>query len=217
MTETQLGYTLLPPRREHSPGYSGADVIFCEEPSRLHFDPKKMILAVVTATKDVETIIIRYPWQNSHYQTSAGAIHIEDAIGKELELFTFGGELSVQAGPDCTKCEIRSPAPILGNFADHSTGRLLAEETEIILAQERADFIEDEQVYDRRLASLDPLDLYYASLNTLLERFHHLPETTDGMNVRLVHTIRSEIEYLRTAPQYGRRFSANVKIADLFK
>jgi hypothetical protein len=143
-------------------------------------------------------------------------VHIEDAVGKEVELFTFGGELEIKAGPDCTVCEIRSPAPILGNYADHSIGRLLAEETEIILAQERADFLEDEQIYDQRLASLDPLDLYHASLHTLLERFHHLPETYSGLNVRLVHIIRSEIDFLQTAPQYGRRYATEKKLADLF-
>ncbi len=217
MASGELGYNLLPPSREHEPGYSGAKIFLCEPPTQLHFDPKIVLLTVATPTNEIERLTIRHPWHTNQYRLCAGSIHIEDAVRKEVELFTYGGDLIVDAGPDCTTCEIHSPAPVLGNFSEHSIGRLLAEETEIILAQERVDFLEDENVFDRRLATLDPLDLYYASLSTLLDRFQHLNESYDGLSVRLVHTIKGEIDYLRTSPQYGNRFTIEKKLIDLFR
>jgi hypothetical protein len=192
----QLGYCFHPPTPEHMLGYPQLDVIIRPTPTGEHFDPESVTCLVASAGGAGKLHIV-HPWtQDSLYRVCAGEIDIEDAREQHVKAFTFGGELRLDFDERRTICQITSPAPVLEHARQAlSLEEHLIEEVYILFAQRRA--AQDDDVFDRRLAAADPLQLYHACLAALAEKFAHFPANDDAHR-RLKHFLREATQSLES-------------------
>jgi len=101
-----------------------------------------------------------------------GRIILRDRFDKSVEFFTFGGSLEETSGVDEMVFSLRSPAPVLALGAQRETiSDLLASETESLMAEAEVRWGRDEEGFNRRLASIDPLQFYLTVLQSIL--FHY--------------------------------------------
>jgi hypothetical protein len=201
----ELGYTFYPGRRPSEPGFSRLDIVLSAIPSEQHFDPRFVRLSVSSRLFGIETLRIRYGWKSSnHYQVLAGQIHIEDKIGKTVEVFTYGGDLDVDASDlKSTHLKITSPAPIMGDFREHSAARIIAEESEILLAERRSAWEGKEEEYEERLANTDPRLLYYTCLISLQERIKRIHMGNPDEIQHVLGVIEEELQQNEAAMRSG--------------
>lgn len=199
----EFGYHFFPKRYPHAPGYPRLDVDLIDVPTFRHYDPEYLDIPVARNTSAgqtprVEVLKIYHPWTlKGEYKVCAGPVVLTDRVGKEVEAFTFGGDLRIQLEENYTTCSHESPAPILEIKKGDDIPRILAEEMEIILAERRAAWIPNEEDYERRLVKADPLDLYIACLDFLREKYEknsrkELPHTHHSLKF-----IHEEIDVLR--------------------
>jgi hypothetical protein len=170
----QLGYCFHPPTAEHSLGYPQLDVVIRPTPTGEHFDPESVTCLIATANGSGKLHVV-HPWaQDNTYRVCAGEIDIEDARHEHVKAFSFGGELRIDSDARRTICQIISPVPLLEHARQTlSLEELFIEEVIILFAQRRA--VQDDDVFDRKLAAADPLQLYHACLAALDEKFAHFP------------------------------------------
>jgi hypothetical protein len=195
------GYTFYPRTYPHSPGHPRLDITIPKTPTGRHFDPVTVHLLVRArpriASSGVETIRIHHPWPyESHFQACAGRIIIEDRYDKKVEAFTFGGSLNILNQERDTKCVMESPAPILELISTSSIATVLAEESEILLAERRAERLPDIEAYEQKLANVSPFDLYTTCLETLRKKHEHTQHLIEE-TYQLIHFIRDEIHALK--------------------
>jgi hypothetical protein len=192
------GYILHPPRRPSDPGYSQLDVVFRSEPTGFHFDPEAMRLMVVYPHGGVDQLKVAHPWiSERRYQVCPGQIDLSDRFGKKVEAFTFGGVLSIEPVDEKeTFCSLQSLAPILLYRSLDAIPTLLAQESEILLAERRAVWGHDPDTFDQRLAALDPQVFYVTCLEAILARFDHLPGPDDEIR-KFRHVLHTEITALQ--------------------
>lgn len=166
------GYHLLPPAHPQSPGHTGLLVALRPQPTRVHYDPESLHLRLCEddlAGWDTLTIDSpRYPTQ----QVCPGQVTLRDRLDKRVDFFSFGGTLIVEADPGEVVYFLESSAPIL-DLATSSgdIGRLLAIEVEMMLSVFQARWRSDERGFLERLAELEPLNFYTASLESILMRY----------------------------------------------
>jgi hypothetical protein len=174
----QLGYCFHPPQGVHDIGHPQLDVVIRPAPTGEHFDPEAVTCLIATASGSAK-LHITHPWsQEIAYRLCAGEIDIEDMRGEHVKAFTFGGELRLDSDVRRTVCQIISPAPLLEHARQTlSLEEHLIEEVLILFAERRA--VQDEDVFDRKLAAADPLQLYHACLAALDEKFTPFPDTDD--------------------------------------
>jgi hypothetical protein len=196
----ELGYTFSPGRRASELGFSSLKIVICIKPSHLHFDPKSVSLNVYSQASGTNSLTIQHGGgPESQYQVVAGPIHIEDKIGKVVAAVCFGGVLMIDASdPECTICTLSSPAPILGNFSEHSVARILAEETQILLAERQSAWEGKEDEYERRLGAIEPLALYYACLASLQEHLKKIHMLNEEESNRALAVIKAELQHRAT-------------------
>lgn len=191
-----LGYILYPRRRPHEPGYPRLDVILRPIPTGHHFDPREVRLNIVTQDLLIERLTVEHPWTDAEdYTVCAGTVELADRYHKHLEAFTFGGALHIQTEEERTILELTSPAPILLPAESH-LDQLLVDEVEIILAERQAIRGTEPGVFEKRLVSVPPLDLYHAILVALRERYHKLPGSDDDLVLNLRHVLHEELKVL---------------------
>lgn len=188
-----LGYTFYPPRYSRAPGHPRLDVVIREMPTELHFDPERVELPVVARDGSLEILTVVHPWTGVKTQrASAGRILIMDRLGKAARAFSFGGDIDIHSIDQQTICVIQSVAPILSLTIERSIEVILADEVEILLAQRRAAWANQEDQYEQKLAAVDPVTLYHACLNSLRARFKSLPASGDGATQKFIHFILVE-------------------------
>jgi hypothetical protein len=187
----QLGYCFHSPTAEHRLGYPQLDVVIRATPTGEHFDPES--LTVPLASGSATKLRVTHPWeQATAYRISAGEIIIEDARPAQIKAFTFGGALQISSDARRTICQIASPAPLLEHARQtFSLEEHLIEEVYILFAQQRA--LQDDDELERKLAAVDPLQLYRACLKALAEKFEGFP-ITDDVHRRFKHFLREAIE-----------------------
>jgi len=195
------GYEFYPRAYPHAPGHPRLDITIPKTPTGRHFDPVTVQLLVRARSHiksgGVETIRIHHPWPHeSHFQACAGRIIIEDRYDKKVEAFTFGGNLNILIEERDTQCVFESPAPILELISTSSIATVLAEETEILLAERRAEWLPDIEAYEQRLTNVSPLDLYTTCLETLRQKHEHTQHLIEETH-QLIHFIHDEIHTLK--------------------
>lgn len=189
-----LGYILYPPRRSHEPGYPRLDVILRTKPTEHHFDPLRVHLSVATSDQVMIPMTIEHPWARpENYSLCAGLVELVDRKDKHVDIFTFGGALQIQPKEEDTVLVLTSPAPIL-LAKENPIDQLLVEEAEILLAERRAAFEAESDLYEKHLVAAPPLELYHAILVAIQERYHHLPSGGNELIFRFKYTLRVEIE-----------------------
>ncbi len=197
-----LGYQLAEPRYHHAPGYPRVDVYIRTAPSYHHFDPEAVNLVVCNPVsggeaRAAQSLTIYHPWSGEkHYQVLPGPIDMVDREGHKRDIFTFGGQLTVHATDELTILTFESPAPILVEVGLDTTARLLADETEIILAQRRSAWLPGLEGYEQRLIQARPDQLYAACLKALHERFLDLRQCGEETAQDFCNFIHGEISAL---------------------
>ncbi len=175
----RLGYYFHPPTDAHSLGAAQLDVVIRPAPTGEHVDPKSLECQVADGDRSVR-LHLTHPWaQETLYRVCAGEIDLEGMRHEHVSAFTFGGTLQIDSSAQRTLCQILSPAPLL-EHARHapSLAEQLIEQVQILFAERRA--VQDHDDFARRLAAVDPLQLYQACLSALNEKFAHFPAGDDA-------------------------------------
>jgi SNF2 family DNA or RNA helicase len=73
---------------------------------------------------------------------------------------------------------------------------VLAEETEILFAERRAEWLPDLEAYEQRLTNVSPHDLYTTCLETLRQKHEHVQHLTEETH-QLIRFIEDEIHALK--------------------
>jgi hypothetical protein len=178
LSTEELGYSFYPSEEPHNLGHPELKVIIRPTPGEKHYDPETVTCTIASPGGGGEVLRIQHPWVlDTHYRVCAGHFTLEDRKGKCVVAFTFGGELHLDSNETRTICRLTSTAPILEQSQPRaSLERLLSEEVEILLAERRAAWLQDEWTYEKRLAAADPQPLYYACLAALREKIDRWPE-----------------------------------------
>lgn len=169
------GYYLLPKQHPHSPGYTGLLVAIRQTPTEMHFDPESMRLKLKDEDDAVNwtTLRLRLSFRGSR-RVFLGRVILCDRIDKRVEFFAFGGSLEATHIPGEMVYSLRSSAPVLRiTGAPESIPDQLAFETEVVLGELEARWRPNEDGFARRLAQVDPLQFYLASLHSILARYEH--------------------------------------------
>lgn len=151
-------------------GYSQLKVYLRSEPTFSHFDPEELRLSVAY-DKGVDFINVTHPWTGlKQYDVAVGHVLFRDRKDKPVEAFTFGGQISIEPQDTQTTCILRSKAPICKLRDSVSVQALLARETDILLAERSVEWGGDDAGFEIRLATADPLLLYYACLRAMNDK-----------------------------------------------
>lgn len=171
------GYYLLPQSHRDSPGYAGVLVVIREQPTGKHFDPKTLYLPL----RDVDGIArwTKLSWLSPPTDCNyvcPGRVILSDRFDKRVEFFTFGGSLKVISGPGEMGCSLHSPAPVLELVAQQETiPDQLASETEALMGKIRAKWELDDRGFNQRLAEVNHLQFYLATLQSILLQYRRTP------------------------------------------
>lgn len=204
--EPHLGYVLYPARRDSDPGYSRVDIWLSDTVSGLHFDPRELRLPVADDAGGLSWVTVGHPHYGAdRLRVCAGPVDVTGFGGKRRELFTFGGELVVEEGPDATLATLKSEAPVLVQVGPSISSASLMEEAEVVLALRRGVWDEQPGEFDNRLLAADPLELYNAFLTTILARLISLPHGEDEDTQHLIYQLRHEIKWLEEHSQSAFR------------
>ncbi len=196
MAESELGYVFI--SGSSCFGDEQLDVFLRQEPTQEHFDPEKIHLKVSTP-RGVQSLDIHHPWrQAGENRLCAGHIRVFDRYQKFIDIFSFGGRLQITAVLDKTTCTITSPAPLLELTAGNSTDILLANEIDILLAQQRARINPRFPAeFDGKLAVIEPWDFYVSCLSALRNKFAYNAIYSDPTRQRFKHQLNLEIARLQ--------------------
>lgn len=171
------GYYLGPKCHPHCPGYTCLLVAIRKKPTTLHFDPEMMELRLYKSGGQVSQAKLSLkPLFSGPQRIFPGQIVLHDRIDKRILFFAFGGSLDVVISIGETIYSLCSPAPILElNQRSDSIPDQLALELETLMARMRARWGANKREFNQRLAEVDPLVIYLASLETILTRHHQPP------------------------------------------
>jgi hypothetical protein len=170
-----LGYELLPKFHRDSPGFSGLLVAIRQEPTNAHYDPESIALWI----RDRNKLASQFTFSLEStcpepVQVCPGTVILTDRRHKRVDFFTFGGQLEATAGPGERIYFLNSPVPILELFNDlNSFSDQLAFEVEGLLARQHATWALDDEGFARKMAQVDPTQLYLASLQEIIKRYEN--------------------------------------------
>lgn len=203
LMDSELGYYFYPRRYPHSPGHPQLEVHIYATPTFRHFDPQHLHVPVTKSMSQgahgpIEQLVIPHPWSFANrYRVCPGALKILDRLGKSVDAFSYGGTLSIRGQDDYTICSIESPAPILEIGEESAVATILAEESEILLAERRAAWSK-ERDFEERLGEVDPLELYIASLDFLRKKYDGELHRDSPQNLLFLNFLHHEISALRS-------------------
>ena len=176
------GYYLLPQSHPDSPGYTGLLVAMRKQPTEKHFDPQTMRLRLRDKYDQARwtTLGLHSPVElpiKASIHACPGEVILRDRTDKRADFFVFGGSLEAVSVPGETVYSLRSPAPILRLSDDpESVPDQLASETGALIGEVQVKWGSNEEGFARRLAQVDPLQFYVATLQSILARYerdHH--------------------------------------------
>jgi len=188
------GFLYHYPNYDQPGGAFQLDVYLTEEPIGLDFNPKTMELTVESSLGGVDEIKLFAPLgEKKSYHVVAGKVKILSHEGMREYALTFGGKLNIEKHEDYIYCELVSPAPIYEITRIIESHRLLVDEIEIILAERKAAWIENEREYEKRLIEADPLELYIAISQKLIEKFRGSAYAKEDRYRRLAKFLQDEV------------------------
>lgn len=144
------------------------DVLMHAEPTGRHFDPQILTVTAVVGGY-TQKISFHHPAPDGRtFQIAAGRIVLRDRVQKEVEAFTFGGELQAHLQNGTSLFQLRSPAPILAVVRLGSPIILFVSEVEILLSRIKVRLDGANGLgFEARMARVAPLTLYVACVETL--------------------------------------------------
>jgi hypothetical protein len=204
--ESELGYVFLPACLIDHPCHRRLIVKIASSPTYLHFDPECVSFNTASAEWGKELIKVYHPWKwKNKYQVLTGRVILRDRLNRVVEAFTFGGKLTIKTEDEFTQCVLVSSAPILPVEDWHSTpSTILAEEVEILLAEWRELFDEEnlEYRFEEQLAIIDPFQLYLTCLDTLREKFIGFPSPKPAYLQQFICFLNKEIFSIQEARRW---------------
>ncbi|MBK8051205.1 MAG: hypothetical protein IPK16_31350 [Anaerolineales bacterium] len=199
-SEVDLGYWFDPPCEEELCGHHQLRVWLRPTPTERHYDPEQVRCIVTTGWRDMAHLTIRCPWPRAdHYRLCLGMIILNDRKHREVQAFSFGGELSITQHDHTTMCVFDSPAPIYALQEGEQLSNLMVAEVEAVLAEEQARIDVDGRGshFSERLASSSPTQLYQACLVAIALQLRPL-RTVDYMPERdLLHYVEKELQAIQ--------------------
>lgn len=164
------GFELVGRPHPRSPGYSALLVACRRIHTGRHYDPELIQLQLsdgqgypASATLHMDSDL------GERTRVCPGQIEIADRLNKRIGFFTFGGEIDAARAEGVTVFAIRSPAPIVSlsnGFSDEMADQL-ASGTEALWARLRVRWGVNDAAFMRQMASIHPLELYAATLESL--------------------------------------------------
>lgn len=197
-TSTAYGYVFAPVQRPSHPGHTSLTATLRAHPTLEHFDPEQVRFQAITET-GLQQLHIHHPWGFAkNYRVCAGLFYLFDRHNKSVETFTFGGSLQIHCQADETTCIFTSPAPCFELINQRTLATLFADEVEILLAQERADWAtHHDRTFEQHLAGCEPFALYVTCLQALRAKFAHYPHGHDLVLYQLTHFLDNECAALQ--------------------
>lgn len=204
--EEELAYFFWPGVRHSDPGHPRLKVKLLAAPAGQHFEPEYLDLQIKSLdgpSPSIQALKVYHPWTSAPIiPVAAGCLTIVDWNKREVEGFTFGGALQIENQERFTLCTLESPAPIIDLKDGSEIARMLVEETEGLLARRRAVWIGKEDEFDRRLALIEPFELYICCLNALRNYFDSSHYKSLPHVLRFLHFIHTEISALQEAGRW---------------
>jgi hypothetical protein len=191
------GYYPLAKPHPGSPGYSGLLVAIRKEPTGKHFDPQSLHLHLRDEYGGARwrTLSWLSPLEGAGH-VCPGVITLHSQSGKQVEFFAFGGSLEMTSGVGEMVYSLRSPAPVLELTAQEETvSDQLAAETEELLGRIEVKWGKDEKGFNRRLARVDALQFYLATLASILHHYEQV-HVLEQAHHDLFAALRREREWL---------------------
>jgi hypothetical protein len=110
-----------------------------------------------------------HPWPLApqRLQVVFGRFYLVAHNGELIEGCSLGGTLEIVDHGTHTSCHLTSPAPIFEVDDPNGFINLLESEVEAELARARAEWTGSDAEFDRRVAKMDPMTLFVASLSFL--------------------------------------------------
>ena len=192
-----LGYKFSPPDREHAPGGQQLIIKIHHQPTYHHFDPEHVIISAWTEEGYPDTLTLHHPWTfGEEYRGYPGRIHMIDRRGEEAHAFSFGGQWLVQSQEDLTLLKLSSTAPILDCNPANMIVNLLADEVEVLMAEQRA-LRRTRKIDPLRTARVcDPMTVYTACLQSLSQKYRRLEATPSPSILKFHQFLETEIAVL---------------------
>jgi hypothetical protein len=167
-----FGYQFYPREDGGDIGYTRLDVVLRREPTEEHFDPEEFQLAVLSKHDGIDHLRIHHPWTGElNYRACVGHAHFRDRKQKIVNIYTFGGSLSFDSSKRQTACILTSPAPILRLENITSIEFLLAQETDILMAEKAIASGTSWMALHEKAAGMGPLLFYRACLVSLEKKY----------------------------------------------
>ena len=199
------GFAFLPNQDPHALGHLRLDIRMSNTPSNVNFNPKEVQLSILTSVdrshpNRLEHLTAYHPWTNQRsFRVVPGLVMIINHEGEKMEAFTFGGTLEIATGETYTDCVIESPAPIFWLETSSHLIKTLIEEVEILLAHRRAEWGQEQEKYEARLAAIPVMTFYIACLQHILTSLEHSPRR-DVLDIQdLILLIEQEQRRLKKA------------------
>ena len=198
------GYQFCPSIYSPVLGSTKVDIYLTSEPVGRFFDTYQATFLIVEdgAIKEIE---VEHPWEewmgSQKAKVVAGRFHMREKDQDAHIGYSLGGEISIQNTGEATHCMLTSSAPIFNlNDDPDSTGVVLVNEIEALLAKRQAAWGEDENAYTERLALVEPLTLFIVILHTLDQEIQSLPTAVRNHGYQeVLHKIREAIHILEQA------------------
>ncbi len=204
------GFDMVARPHPRSPGYGALLVAMRRIPTERHFDPEAIQLFVSEGRGYPAAATLHMASElGDRNRVCPGQIEIVDRLNKRLGFFTFGGEIDVAVGPQVSVFSIRSQAPILhlsNGFTDEMADQL-ASGTEALWARLRVRWGVNDSAFMRRLASIHPLELYAATLESLHVSYQDSPILRQTFP-EFYGMLRRELQWVESPDVLGKKHLA---------
>lgn len=195
----RFGYFYFPSSYRPPLGYSAFDAYLSAPRTDWYFDTQAATFFVVTdeATRHLRVV---HPWPQApqRLRVAFGRFYLVAHNGELIEGCSLGGALEIVDHGTHTSCHLTSPAPIFEVDDPNGFINLLESEIEAELARVRAEWTGSDAEFDRRVAGIDPMRLFVASLEFLDSYLRSQPNATAndlvmaerGALQRAIHTVQ---------------------------
>lgn len=167
----ELGYQYKYLPIPSHPGSRSLLVILNAQPTFDHFDPERTRVPVIVEDKFIATIVINHPWPgDTHYKFTAGIIRLSDRHNKIVDTYSLGGSMNINILSDKTVLKLESTAPLFPKFNSGSISFKISSKMEALLAERKAVWRFNPEIYEERIIKIKPADLYWLLIKELYER-----------------------------------------------
>jgi hypothetical protein len=201
----EMRYVFHPRIDPFAPGYPGLDLVLKDISVERGCQPHSLQINVADPDEIIRHLTVFHGLRldQDRYRVCAGRFLVFEQNGQVMQVFTFGGTLSLEPAPDLTHCTITSAAPLIPLQMPHCADNipcLLVEAVEKLLAQRQAQWSARPEAYLNLLAQADPLSLYFVCLNELRHRIseiapHDTRESLRAFVIREIHALQARGEW----------------------